>query len=95
MPLAQGRTTVTLRLFAQPPYAAISGIKDVQLPNDPHEGDTGGYANALGTFAPGAAVAGDTTIHVLYRCLPALGDCSESAPQPADAPTDLPWTNGN
>jgi hypothetical protein len=94
-PLAHGRTTVTLRLFAQPPYAMVSGAKDEPLPGEPHEADTAGYGNALTTFLPTAPLDGDTTIHVVYACAPALGDCATSQPRPADDPTQLPWTNGN
>jgi hypothetical protein len=93
-PLAHGRATVTLRLVAQPPYAMVAGISVDPAPGDPHEGDGGGYGNAVGAFGP---VPGpdDTTIHVIFACTPALGDCSASHPPPLDAPTSLPWTNGN
>jgi hypothetical protein len=93
-PLAHGRATVTLRLFAQPPYAMVAGIRVDPAPGDPHEGDGAGYGNAVGAFGP---VPGpdDTTIHVIFACTPALGDCSASHPPPLDAPTSLPWTNGN
>jgi hypothetical protein len=94
-PLAHRRTLVTLRLFAQPPFAMVAGAKDAVLPGDAHEGDVDGYGNALGSFLPADGLPGDTTIHVVYRCTPALGDCSASFPRPADAPTSLPWTNGN
>jgi hypothetical protein len=93
-PLAHGRDTVTLRLFAQPPYVMVAGARDDPAPGDPHEGDGGGYGNALGAFGPSPS-PDDTTIHVIYACTPALGDCSASLPQPADRPTSLPWTNGN
>ena len=62
-PLALGRTTVTLRLTAQPPYAAVVGITDGALAGDPNEGD-----------------AGAEPIRVIYRCMPAAGDCSTSRP---------------
>ena len=94
-PLAHSRTLVTLRLFAQPPYAMVAGAKDAVLSGDPHEGDIDGYGNPLGTFLPAQQLDGDTTIHVVYACTPALGDCATSLPAPADAPTTLPWTNGN
>ncbi len=94
-PLAHSRTLVTLRLFAQPPYAMVAGAKDAVLPGDPHEGDVDGFGNAFGAFAPAVPPPGDTTIHVVYACTPALGDCTTSLPRPADAPTSLPWTNGN
>jgi len=93
--LAHSRTLVTLRLFAQPPYAMVAGAKDAVLPGEPHEGDVDGYGNALGAFLPPSPLAGDTTIHVVYACTPAMGDCTTSFPAPADAPTSLPWTNGN
>ena len=92
--LAHGRTTVTLRLFAQPPYAIVSGTNDAAAPDAPHEGDVAGYGNALLDFGP-APAPGDTTIHVLYACMPANGSCAASAPPPADAPTAIPWTNAN
>jgi len=92
-PLAHGRYTVTLRLFAQPPYTVVSGVNDAAAPDAFHEGDTGGYGNALGAF--GSPAPGDTTIHVVYACVPGTGSCATSNPVPQDAPTTLPWTNGN
>lgn len=92
-PLAHGRYTVTLRLFAQPPYAVVSGVNDAAAPAAYHEGDTGGYGNALPAF--GSPTADDTTIHVIYACVPGTGSCATSNPAPQDAPTTLPWTNGN
>jgi hypothetical protein len=92
--IASARDTVTLRLFAQPPYVMVAGVSDDPAPGDPHEGDVGGYGNALGAFGP-APSSGDTTIHVLFACEPAQGDCSASQPPPADIPTSLPWSNGN
>jgi hypothetical protein len=92
-PLAHGRYTVTLRLFAQPPYAAVSGASDAADPAAPHEGDNGGWGNALPAF--GSPSAGDTTIHVVYACAAGTGSCTTSNPSPQDAPTTLPWTNGN
>jgi hypothetical protein len=93
-PLAHGRATVTVRLFAQPPYAALVGIKDAVAMGAPHDADLGGYGNALGNFL-GTLPDGDTTLHVVYACAPALGDCAASAPPPADRPTDVRWTDGN
>lgn len=61
--LAHGRSTVTLRLFAQPPYATIAGAKDGALAGEPREGD-----------------AGAAPIGVVYRCVPAAGDCANSRP---------------
>jgi hypothetical protein len=92
-PLAHGRFTVTLRLFAQPPYTAVSGAADAAEPGSPHEGDTGGWAGALPAFAsPGPD---DTTVHVVFACTPGTGTCATSDPPPQDAPTTLPWDNGN
>jgi hypothetical protein len=93
-PLAHGVATITLRLFAQPPFVMVAGVADDPAPGDPHEGDAGGFGNALGAFGPSPA-PDDTTIHVVYACTPALGDCSASSPLPQDLPTTLPWTNGN
>ena len=93
-PIAHGRVTVTMRLFAQPPYVMIAGIKDDPAPGDPHEGDTGGYGNAIRAFGPGLG-PDDTTIHVMYACTPGTGDCSGSNPPSPDQPTSLPWANGN
>jgi hypothetical protein len=91
--LAHGRYAVTLRLFAQPPYSIVSGVKDAAAATDYHEGDTGGWAGALPAFAtPGPD---DTTIHVIYRCTDGTGSCAASAPPPPDAPATLPWTDGN
>jgi hypothetical protein len=92
-PLAHGRYTVTLRLFAQPPYAVVSGVNDAALPTGYHEGDTAGYGNALPSFA--SPTADDTTIHVIYACVAGTGSCATSNPAPPDAPATLPWTNGN
>ncbi len=91
--LAHSRYTVTLRLFAQPPYAVVSGVNDAADPAGYHEGDTGGYGGALAAF--GTASADDTTIHVVYACVAGSGSCAASNPAPQDAPTTLPWTNGN
>jgi hypothetical protein len=93
-PLAHGRDTITLRLVAQPPYVMVAGASDDPAPGDPHEGDGGGYGNAIGAFGP-SPPPDDTTIHVIYACTPAQGDCRASLPPPADDPTSLPWTNGN
>ncbi len=92
-PLAHGRTIVTLRLFAQPPYSAISGALDAADPAGYHEGDTGGFGNALPAF--GSPAPDDTTIHVVYSCSDGTGSCATSDPPPQDAPTAVPWTNGN
>jgi hypothetical protein len=92
-PLAHGRYTVTLRLFAQPPYAMVSGVNDAAAPEAFHEGDTGGYGNALPAF--GSPTPDDTTIHVVYSCVAGTGSCATSNPAPQDAPASLPWTNGN
>ena len=88
-PLAANRFTVTLRLFAQPPYTMIAGVKDSADPATLHEGDSGGWAGANN-----AATAGDTTIHVTYRC---SGDaaCATSVPPSLDVTRSLPWSNGN
>lgn len=91
--LAHGRSTVTLRLFAQPPYAAVSGVNDAADPAGHHEGDTGGYGSALPAF--GVPAPDDSTIHVVYSCVPGAGSCATSNPVPQDAPTTLPWSNGN
>jgi hypothetical protein len=92
-PLAHGRYTVTLRLFAQPPYVMVSGVTDAANPAGYHEGDDAGWSGALPAFASPAP--DDTTIHVLYSCVTGTGSCAVSNPAPQDAPTTLPWTNGN
>jgi hypothetical protein len=91
--LAHGRYTVTLRLFAQPPYAIVTGVTDAAQPGGFHEGDSAGWNGALAPF--GAPAPDDTTIHVLYACGAGSGSCAASNPAPQDAPTTLPWTNGN
>lgn len=91
--LAHARYIVTLRLFAEPPYAMVSGVKDASDPAAFHEGDTGGFGNALGAFATPAP--DDTTIHVVYACADGTGSCALSAPPSLDAPATRPWTNGN
>ena len=87
--LARGRFTVTLRLFAQPPYAMLAGAKDAGDPSDLHEGDVAGWSGQNT-----AATADDSTIHVVYAC---TGDaaCTTSLPKPEDRTTPLPWSNGN
>jgi hypothetical protein len=92
-PLAHGRYAVTLRLFAQPPYSIVSGVKDATAVSDVHEGDTGGWGGALSALASPAP--DDTTIHVVYRCADGTGSCAASNPPPPDAPFSLPWTDGN
>lgn len=92
-PLAHGRYTVTVRLFAQPPYAAVSGVSDAADPAGYHEGDAAGWDGALPAF--GVPAPDDTTIHVVYACVAGSGSCATSNPAPQDAPTTLPWTNGN
>ncbi len=67
--------------------------KDAADPDGFHEGDTGGYGNALGAF--GLPEPGDATIHVVYECVAGTGSCATSAPPPADAPASARWTNGN
>jgi hypothetical protein len=92
-PLAHGRFIVTLRLFAQPPYAIVSGAKDAAGPDDAHEGDDAGWGGAIAAFA--SPPPDDTTIHVVYACSPGTGSCATSNPVPQDAPTTIPWTDGN
>lgn len=91
--LAHGRYTVTLRLFAQPPYAIVTGVADAADPSAVHEGDTAGWGNALPAF--GAPAADDTTIHVVYACTAGTGSCATSNPAAQDVPVSVPWTNGN
>jgi hypothetical protein len=91
--LAHGRYTVTLRLFAQPPYAIVSGVADAADPSGYHEGDTAGWGAALSAF--GSPAPDDTTIHVVYVCTQGTGSCAASNPVPQDAPATVPWTNGN
>jgi hypothetical protein len=71
----------------------VSGVTDAADPAGYHEGDTGGYGNALAAFALPAP--DDTTIHVVYACVAGTGSCATSNPAPQDAPTTVPWTNGN
>ncbi len=92
-PLASARTIVTLRLFAQAPYAALAGMKTAAAPADYHEGDTGGFGNAIADFA--TPPPDDTTIHVTYACRDGSGSCAVSQPPPQDAPAATPWTDGN
>ena len=73
--------------------AVVSGVNDAAAPTAFHEGDTGGYGNALPAF--GSPTADDTTIHVVYACVAGSGSCATSNPAPQDAPATLPWTNGN
>jgi hypothetical protein len=94
-PIARSRYTVTLRLFAQAPYAVVTGVKDAADPDGFHEADLAGWGGALGPFGSPGPSADDTTIHVIYQCVPGTGSCANSNPPPPDAPTTLPWTNGN
>lgn len=92
---AHAATTVTLRLFAQPPYVALTGRRDAAEGPGPHEVDLGGYGNAVSAFGAAEPPDGDTTLHVVYACTPALGDCTRSAPPAPDDPRSLPWTNAD
>ncbi len=92
-PLAHSRYTVTLRLFAQPPYAIVTGVEDAEDPAGYHEGDDAGWDGALPAF--GSPAPDDTTIHVVLRCVPAAGSCAASDPPAPDRPVTTPWTNGN
>jgi hypothetical protein len=71
----------------------VTGASDAADPGAPHEGDSAGWGAALPAF--GAPTAGDTTIHVIYACVPGTGLCAASNPPSPDAPVTLPWTNGN
>jgi hypothetical protein len=105
-PLAARTQTFTLRVFAYPPYAALTGVRDGDAADptsdDPnitaaHEADTGGYAPNLGPLVqPPPANDGDTTIHVVYQCQSAQYACTgTSVPYDQDATQNTTWQNGN
>lgn len=108
-PLAHRDVTVTLRLFALPPYSAVTGLKDttVPTPTDPnvndestaaHEDDGAGRgASALSPdvrTGAGASGASDTAIHVQFQCMGAT-NCDRPRPPTPDELTNRTWQNGN
>ncbi len=107
--LARREQTVTLRLFALPPYSAVVGrgdgtadspTGDDALTQPAHEGDVTGDS-AGGTSAGSAAPQpspwpqGGPLLHVRYSC--SSGDCADAAPPDPDAAlrAGVRWTNGN
>ncbi len=107
--LAQRGQTVTLRLFALPPYSAIVGRADGAadsptasdaLASPAHEGDVSSISGGSGSGAgappqPSPWPQGGALIHVRYRC--DGGDCADAAPPDPDAAlrAGARWTNGN
>jgi hypothetical protein len=105
--LARREQLVTLRLFGEPPYSAVTGRKDATAP-DPanadalaptaHEGDVGGdTVSGVARNATSARPAGGTLIHLRYECHDGAGSCANAAPpDPDDAlRANATWANGN
>jgi hypothetical protein len=95
VPFARGGQTVMLRLFAQAPYVAVVGVRSLAEHAGAHEADLGGNGPPLATFGPAGSNDGDTSLHVIYACAPALGDCSESQPPDPDVLLNRAWDDGN
>jgi hypothetical protein len=107
--LAQRGQTVTLRLFALPPYSAVVGRADGAadsptatdaLSSPAHEGDVSSISDDASTGAgtvpaPSPWPQGGSLIHVRYQC--DGGDCADAAPPDPDAAlrAGARWTNGN
>jgi hypothetical protein len=107
--LARREQTVTLRLFALPPYSAVVGRGDGAadsltggdaLTQPAHEGDvTGNLAGGTGAGSaapqPSPWPQGGPLLHVRYSC--SSGDCADAAPPDPDAAlrAGARWTNGN
>jgi hypothetical protein len=103
---AQRDADVTLRLFAQPPYSALSGANDESATaasdggaDAPHEGDLGGDTISGASPQPSASPwpAGGTLIHVRYQCVDGAGQCANAAPPDPDGDlrANVTWDNGN
>lgn len=107
--LAHRDVTVTLRLFALPPYSSVTGLKDTTAitPTDPnvdnessapHEDDLAGRgANTLSpdvSEGAGASGASDTAIHVQFQCMGGT-DCTQPHPPTPDDLSNHTWQNGN
>lgn len=99
---------VTLRLFAAPPYSAVTGRSDSSGDDPvgayptgaPHEGDVGGdtvSGVSPQPLQPSPYPSGGTLIHVQYVCQPGTASCALAAPPDPDAHlrSDAGWTNGN
>jgi len=104
--IAQRQSYVTLRLFDEPPYTALSGRLDgaatdplAQQTAEPiHEGDDGGDTIGGDPGAePSSYPAGGTLLHVRYQCVDGVGTCANSAPADPDShlQPNSGWTNGN
>lgn len=108
--LARREQTVTLRLFALPPYSLVVGRSDSAadsptngdgLAQPAHEGDVtgdlGGGASAGTSAAPQPSPwpQGGPLLHVRYQC--SSGDCADAAPPDPDAAlrANVRWSNGN
>lgn len=98
---------VTLRLFAQPPYSAVTGRTDGSAADAigayptgaPHEGDAAGdtVSGPSPRPEPSPYPSGGTLIHVEYACQPGSASCALAAPPDPDQHlrSDARWTNGN
>jgi hypothetical protein len=105
--IVQREHYVTLRLFAQPPYSAVTGRTDGSAVDPignaptgaPHEGDAAGdtISGASPRPEPSPFPSGGTLIHVEYLCQPGSATCALAAPPDPDQHlrSDARWTNGN
>ncbi len=104
--LTRREQTVTLRLFALPPYSAVVGrddgaadspTGDDALARPAHEGDVAGVpvGGASPVPEPSPWPQGGPLLHVRYQC--GSGDCANAAPPDPDAMlrANARWTNGN
>ena len=98
---------VTLRVFAQPPYSAVTGRTDGSAGDPigafptgaPHEGDAGGdtVSGSSPRPEPSPYPSGGTVIHVQYVCQPGSASCALAAPPDPDQHlrSNVRWSNGN
>jgi hypothetical protein len=102
VPIVTRSQLVTVRTFAAPPYAVITGVADAAAPTPlVAEGDSGGCVAGTASCDSNAnaATTDDTRIFANRLCVPGIGDknggtCPSS---PVDESTfvNQPWQNGN
>ncbi|HTJ25550.1 MAG TPA: hypothetical protein VMA36_05225 [Candidatus Limnocylindria bacterium] len=106
--IVQREENVALRLFAEPPYSAVTGRSESGADDPigayptgaPHEGDVGGDTRSGGVQpppAPSPYPSGGTLIHVQYACQPGTASCAQAAPPDPDLHlrANAGWTDGN
>jgi len=101
-PLLTRSELLTVRTFAAPPYAAVSGAADAAAPTAlVAEGDTAGCdPSAPSTCDPDATTVDDTRISASRVCQPLMPGNSGSCPVPNGPvyegnPVNTAWQNGN